>query len=129
MIKLLGCIFYILIYFGCIFSLRWFFDRDFRKTKRRILDYLLEKDLSEFKVGTSVCGERGTVLYVVDIESHTRIEITPFGIGHWILFSEMYIDVISGDGSFSFDVKINKHLYEKLKPLFVEMRTCPVNTF
>lgn len=129
MIKLLGCIFYILIYFGSISALRWFFDRDFRKTKRRILDYLLEKDLSEFKVGTSVCGERGTVLYVVDIESHTRIEITPFGIGHWILFSEMHIDVISGDGSFSFDVKINKHLYEKLKPLFVEMRTCPVNTF
>ena len=56
MIKLLGCIFYILIYFGCIISLRWFFDHDFRKTKRKILDYLLDKDLSEFKVGTSVCG-------------------------------------------------------------------------
>ena len=68
--------------------------------KRKTLDFLLEKDLSEFKVGTSVCGERGTVLFVEDTESHTRIEITPFGIGHWILFSEMYIDVISDDGYF-----------------------------
>lgn len=35
MIKLLGCIFYILIYFGSISALRWFFDRDFRKTKKK----------------------------------------------------------------------------------------------
>lgn len=129
MIKPLGCVFYILIYFGCVFSLRWFFDRDFRKMKRKILDFLLEKDLSEFKVGTSVCGERRGVLFVEDTESHTRIEITPFGIGHWLLYSEMHIDAISDDGSFSFDVKINKRLYEKLKPLFVKLRTCPVNNF
>lgn len=100
-----------------------------KKLKGEIYDWLLGLDISEFKIKQKLEDPWNYSIVVETKENDSRIEIEYYGIGHWLLWSDLTIIVFSKGKRCSFHTGINKKLYNKLKPIIIKKHNFDIERF
>lgn len=100
-----------------------------KKLKGEIYNWLLDLDISQFTIKQKLEDPSNYSIVVETKENDSRIEIEYYGIGHWLLWSDLTIIVFSKGKSFSFHTGINKKLYNKLKPIIIKKHNFDIERF
>ena len=100
-----------------------------KKLKGEIYNWLLDLDISQFTIKQKLEDPSNYSIVVETKENDSRIEIEYYGIGHWLLWSDLTIIVFSKGKRFSFHTGINKKLYNKLKPVIIKKHNFDIERF
>lgn len=100
-----------------------------KKLKGEIYNWLLDLDISQFTIKQKLEDPSNYAIVVETKENDSRIEIEYYGIGRWLLWSDLTIVVFSKGKRFSFHTGINKKLYNKLKPVIIKKHNFDIERF